>query len=282
MYCYTDDTAMARQVADSIISMRSVDSTDMAKRFVKEYFNHPTRGYGQAVIYVFKKLSEESCANPFGPAGQQFDGSGSYGNGAAMRVHPVGLWCYEKSDEAIFEEVTKTAKITHTNPDGVNGAILQTAAVSWALSGLPPDEIRKRAYALCQKFDKPDNEETLTYVKQMKAVDRAIDERTTDVKKLVDDIGNDVSAIHSVPPAIYSFLASVDHEAKGDDTNAFEKTLKLAMTFGGDSDTICTMAGAIAGAYYGESGIPSYMKEICEAVDNAGRQADQLHKLVTQ
>jgi ADP-ribosylglycohydrolase len=54
------------------------------------------------------------------------------------------------------------------------------------------------------------------------------------------------------------------------------------MQFGGDSDTICSMAGALAGAYYGESSIPEYMKNLCEAVDNAKRQADQLHKLVTQ
>ena len=54
------------------------------------------------------------------------------------------------------------------------------------------------------------------------------------------------------------------------------------MLFGGDSDTICSMTGAIAGAYFGESGIPEHMKRISEGVDNAIRQADQLHKLVTQ
>ena len=54
------------------------------------------------------------------------------------------------------------------------------------------------------------------------------------------------------------------------------------MSFGGDSDTIMSMTGAIAGAYYGESGIPEYMKPICEGVDEARRQADQLYKLITQ
>lgn len=42
------------------------------------------------------------------------------------------------------------------------------------------------------------------------------------------------------------------------------------------------MTGALAGAYYGENAIPEYMKQICEGIDNAMRQADQLHKLVTQ
>ena len=58
--------------------------------------------------------------------------------------------------------------------------------------------------------------------------------------------------------------------------------LLLGLLFGGDSDTICSMTGAIAGAYFGESGIPEHMKRISEGVDNAIRQADQLHKLVTQ
>ena len=299
-YIYTDDTAMARQVADSVISMRSVDSKDLASRFVREYFKQPRRGYGQAVVSVFKKLKETSCEEPFGPASEQFEGSGSYGNGAAMRVHPVGLWCHEKSDEVIFEEVSKSAKVTHTHADAVNGAILQAAAVSWALQGLSPHDIWKRAYSLCQKFDKPADEEVLTFAKQMKFVDHAIDERVSDHKKLIEDIGNDVSAIRSVPTAVYSFLVCA-HDAyyTGDDGktkatatagtidpertgNPFEKTLQMAMSFGGDTDTICSMAGAMAGAYYGETGIPNYMKEICEGIENARRQADQLHKLVTQ
>ena len=64
--------------------------------------------------------------------------------------------------------------------------------------------------------------------------------------------------------------------------NPFERTLHLAMAFGGDADTIMSMTGALAGAYYGFSGIPCYMKSISEGVSNAVRQGDQLHKLVTQ
>ena len=62
----------------------------------------------------------------------------------------------------------------------------------------------------------------------------------------------------------------------------FKHCLQLAMLFGGNVNTIMSMTGVIAGAYFGESGIPDYMKRICERVDNAMRQADQLHKLVTQ
>ena len=84
IYTYTDDTAMARSVADSIISMRSVDPKSMTKMFVEEYFKNPNRGYGGSVVDVFKKLRKSECQEPFKPATEQFNGSGSYGNGKAI------------------------------------------------------------------------------------------------------------------------------------------------------------------------------------------------------
>jgi poly(ADP-ribose) glycohydrolase ARH3 len=70
------------------------------------------------------------------------------------------------------------------------------------------------------------------------------------------ELGNSVSALDSVPTALYSFLRARDPINGLETSNRFERTLQLAMTFGGDSDTICSMAGAIAGALYGESEIP--------------------------
>ena len=145
---YTDDTAMARQVADSIVAMRSVDPKNLAQRFVNEYFKEPKRGYGASVAEVFKKLKKSDCEHPFQPASEQFNGSGSYGNGAAMRVHPVGIYCYQKSNDTIIEEVTKSAKVTHSHADAINGAVLQAACVSWALQGLKLSDIRKKSFEL--------------------------------------------------------------------------------------------------------------------------------------
>ena len=70
---------MARQVADSIISMRSADSKDMAQRFVQEFDMEPFRGYGASVGEVFRKLKRSKCQDPYKPASEQFNGSGSYG-----------------------------------------------------------------------------------------------------------------------------------------------------------------------------------------------------------
>ena len=61
--------------------------------------------------------------------------------------------------------------------------------------------------------------------------------------------------------------------------NAFERTIQYAISLGGDTDTIATMAGAIAGAYYGLEGIPTYLYQSCEGATDALTQAEQLWNL---
>jgi poly(ADP-ribose) glycohydrolase ARH3 len=103
--------------------------------------------------------------------------------------------------------------VTHAHADGINGAILQAACVSWALQGLQPDDLRKRAFNLCQNFDKPDNDETETYAKQMKSLDKLLEAKDYNMERLVTALGNNVTAIHSVPSAIYAFLACAQSDA---------------------------------------------------------------------
>ena len=207
-----------------------------------------------------------------------------------MRVHPLGLFCYDKPVDCLAEEVANSAKITHTNADGVNGAVLQAACVAMAAQGLPIDDIMDRLLAIGRGFPDPNAGQAFvhnkkkkkcdTYSSLLSSVKKAIDERNFDVDSLIDVLGNDVSALNSVPAAIYSFLAGSFPESVESVENAFERTLHVALAFGGDSDTICSMAGAIAGAYYGEPNIPPYMLKICEAVPDAMEQANKLHDLV--
>ena len=68
-------------------------------RFTEEYFKDPGRGYGKSIANVFSSLLHEDYANPTGPAACQFDGSGSYGNGTAMRVAPAALYGENLSSE---------------------------------------------------------------------------------------------------------------------------------------------------------------------------------------
>ena len=59
----------------------------MAEKFSQEYFREPWRGYGGSVVDVFNKLKAQKYEQPFKPAAEQFNGSGSYGNGAGKKYH---------------------------------------------------------------------------------------------------------------------------------------------------------------------------------------------------
>ena len=89
---YTDDSAMTRAVCKSLMEQKKYDNRSMATEFVKEFFKDPTRGYGQAVGRVFERLRDDDPEDITLPARCQFDGQGSYGNGAAMRISPLALF----------------------------------------------------------------------------------------------------------------------------------------------------------------------------------------------
>jgi ADP-ribosylglycohydrolase len=140
----------------------------------------------------------------------------SWGNGSAMRVSPVG-WAFETLEQTI-KEAEKSAQVTHNHPEGIKGAQATASAIFLARNGKTKDEIKN--YIV----------ETFCY-----DLNRKIEEIRT--------IYNfDVSCQGSVPVAIIAFLESSD----------FENAVRLAVSIGGDSDTIACIAGGIAEAFYGQ------------------------------
>jgi ADP-ribosylglycohydrolase len=138
----------------------------------------------------------------------------SWGNGSAMRVSPVG-W-YSNSIEAVMAEAQKSAEVTHNHPEGIKGAQSTAVAIYMARTGKGKDEIKKFIMDTFQ-YD----------------LDRKIDD-------IRPDYEFDVSCQGSVPEAIIAFLESTD----------FENAIRLAISVGGDSDTIACITGGIAEAYY--------------------------------
>lgn len=80
--------------------------------------------YGCHVRTVFAKLRSQNFEELFKPASEQFNGTGSYGNGGAMRVAPVALFCH-KDFKHMLRVAEKITQITHTHSLGINGALLQ-------------------------------------------------------------------------------------------------------------------------------------------------------------
>lgn len=139
----------------------------------------------------------------------------SYGNGSAMRVSPVGF--YATTFGEAMELAKKSAEVTHNHPEGIKGAQATACAIFLARAGRTKEEIKKEieywfGYDLGRKID--------------------------DIRPVYKF---DASCQGSVPEAIIAFLESEDYES----------AIRLAISIGGDSDTIACITGGIAGAYYG-------------------------------
>lgn len=147
----------------------------------------------------------------------------SWGNGSAMRVSPVGF--ARPTLEQVLGEAKRSAEVTHDHPEGVRGAQATAASVFLARQGESKGKIRQFIQA---RF-------------------------AYDLNRTIEDIrptyAFNESCQGTVPEAIIAFLDSSD----------YEETVRLAISLGGDADTLACIAGGIAEAFYG--GVPEDIAE---------------------
>jgi len=196
---FTDDSVLTVAVADAIVSGRPyLESVREIGR------RHPGAGYGGSFIRWL--LADDP--RPYG----------SWGNGSAMRVSPVGF-AFATEDE-VLRQAAASAAITHDHPEGIKGAQATALAVFLARTGSGKEAIRAE---IARRFG-------------------------YDLDQSVDDIrpayAFDVSCQGTVPQAIVAFL----------DSQSWEDAVRNAVSLGGDSDTLACITGGIAEAFYG--GVP--------------------------
>ena len=144
----------------------------------------------------------------------------SYGNGSAMRVGAVAYFA-KTFDELRALSYAVTA-VTHNHEEGIKGAEATAVATFMALHGASKKEIKDKIESDYYSLD-------------------------FDYEKLKETYSYKVSCQRTVPEALYCFLIS----------NSFEDTIRTGVSIGGDSDTLCAIAGSVAEAYFG---IPREMK----------------------
>ncbi|MDR0786101.1 MAG: ADP-ribosylglycohydrolase family protein [Treponema sp.] len=142
----------------------------------------------------------------------------SWGNGSAMRVSPIG-WAFETLEETLVQ-AKRSAEFTHNHPEGVKGAQATAAAIFLARRGASKQEIKS---CIEREFD------------------YNLDRTTTEIRP---DYRFNESCQRTVPEALVVFLESED----------FLHAMKLAVSIGGDTDTLACIAGGIAEAFY--KGVP--------------------------
>ena len=155
----------------------------------------------------------------------------SFGNGSAMRVSPVG-WAFDTMEETL-EVAKQSAEITHNHPEGIKGAQAVAACIFLARTGKSKQEIKE-------------------YIEQVFGYNLS---RTCD--EIRPTYKFEESCQGSVPESIVAFLDSVD----------FESAIRLAISLGGDADTMGAITGSIAEAYYGD--VPEYIRiEVLKRLPN--------------
>lgn len=200
---FTDDTVMTVANADWLLHGGSL--AKIMQYYGKEY---PYAGYGG----MFSGWLIDTTPQPYN----------SFGNGASMRVSPVG-WAFNTLEETL-DAAEESAAVTHNHPEGIKGAQAVAASIFLARRRKSKEEIKE--YVMT-KF-------------------------TYDLNRTCDEIRPwyqfDETCQGSVPESIICFLESHDYES----------AVRLAVSLGGDADTMGAMAGSIAEAFYG--GVPELIR----------------------
>ena len=236
------------------------DDSVMTLAIARWLMNDPDRKASN-LIHVMQSMGREYINSGFAPMFKRWllsddpRPNNSYGNGAAMRVSPVAMVA-DSLPEAI-NLARMTAEVSHSHPEGIKGAEAMAQAVWMARHGRSKDDIR---FAISNDFGydlaMPENEMVSLLAGCVK--EPIIINGEDSGQFYFRETGKiDSSCQNTVPAAVRAFL-------EGD---SFEDTVRRAVAYGGDSDTIASMAGAIAAPFYG--GVPEKISGMCNVYLNS-------------
>jgi len=194
---FTDDTVLTVAVADWVLSGQ--DLVDLLHTYTHSY---PGRSYGM----MYSRWANARSRRPYN----------SYGNGAAMRVSPIGFAFDTIEDVLTWAE--RSAAVTHNHPEGIRGAQATAAAIFYARRLRDKAEIRRNVesqfgYDLSARLD-----------------------------ELRPNYRFNETCQETVPQALMAFFEST----------SYEDAIRNAISLGGDADTLASITGGVAEAYYGE------------------------------
>ncbi|MEU8898957.1 ADP-ribosylglycohydrolase family protein [Nocardia sp. NPDC048505] len=236
---WTDDTEMACSVYAVLDRLGRIDQNALAASFARHHdFD---RGYGAGVNRMLRLIRQEGGDwRELAPAA--FDGRGSWGNGGAMRVAPLGAYFAGDLDRVVAEAAA-SAEVTHTHPEGVAGAIAVAVAAALELSGAdllaavaeytPPGLVR----------DGIETAKSLLHLHDSRSAAATL------------GTGREVSAQDTVPLCLW-VVAKHPYD--------FAEALWATAVASDDVDTTCAIVGGILAARSGLDAIPEQWLRSCE------------------
>lgn len=235
---FTDDTNMALSIFSLLRQFGEIDQDKLVYSFARHFDR--SRGYGPGAVRLLSQMQRGGKWREL--VKQMFNGQGSFGNGAAMRIAPLGA--YFADDLAkVVEQAKLSSEVTHAHPEGIAGGIgvAVATAFAWRTRGATPT--------------RPELiEMVLPYLPEGEVKQGAIKARdlptTTTVREAVAALGNGsrVSAQDSVPFVLW---------CAGEKLANFQEAIWLTASGGGDVDTTCAMVGGIVAAHLGSESIPA-------------------------
>lgn len=243
---WTDDTQMALSVVDVLLRKGAIDQDELAQGFAERY--EPWRGYGSGMHVLLRELKAGRSWRNLRDV--VFRG-GSYGNGSAMRVAPLGAYFAETVVDYVAEQARLSAEVTHAHPEGVAGAVA-VALAAWLAA-------RSRSRELPQPnalFDvvRAHVPEGLVHQGLLVAEGLPSDAPLAHAIAVLGN-GSTVTCQDTVPLALWIAFQNVDDFARG---------IRMAVSAGGDADTLAAIVGGIIAARVGLAGIPKDWRDAIE------------------
>lgn len=222
---FTDDTNMALSIYDVLKRYGKIDQDALAESFAEHYDR--SRGYGMGVRTLIARMKKGESWREV--AQSMYKGGGSFGNGGAMRVAPIGAYFAENPIHDVIEQAALSSEITHAHPEGIAGAI--AVAVATAVTWQVRDTFPARAEFIDLILPHIPASEVKNGVQRARDLPAACS-----IGDAVSALGNGsgVSAQTTVPFVLW---CSGEH--------TFEEAIWTTATGAGDTDTTCAMVGGI-------------------------------------
>ena len=232
---WTDDTEMACSVFHVLDTHGHIDPDALAASFVEHY--DADRNYGPAIDAMMRDVAKGASLREL--AAQTFGGTGSWGNGGAMRIAPLGAWFAGDPAEAA-RQAEIAARVTHTHPEGVAGAVATAVAAAVEPAAMFDEVLRHTPPGVVHD-----------------GIRRAVDLAGADPADAAEVLGTGsrISAPDTVPLALW-VVARHPHD--------YVEAVWTVAALAEDVDTLCAIVGGIIAGRVGEDGIPPEWRQAAE------------------
>jgi ADP-ribosyl-[dinitrogen reductase] hydrolase len=248
----TDDTAMARIVAESIVERERVDTTDIARRYVAWMQSEPP-DIGNITRFALRGF-QVGLGVPHAALGAHRQTNGkSAGNGTIMRCAPIAMR-YWHDERRLIDGSREEALITHFDPQAWTGSVAINMLIARLLRGMPLTEAIADVGARVRRIPRASSEVAEIFERSRARLHSG----------LLSTTGYVLDTLHIALWAVLGYTT-------------FEETVVAAVNLGGDADTQGAVVGAIAGALYGVEAIPARWLERLEGHDELVALSDELY-----